>query len=74
MYLQSYMVGCACSHAHCSPEKCDHVNLFDSVYENLVDMYAMPMHGRFAYDENGKIILQVLIVDIDTYFIIIDVM
>ncbi|VAI48545.1 unnamed protein product [Triticum turgidum subsp. durum] len=55
---ESYMVGCVCSHAHCSPEKCDHVNLFDSVYENLVDMYAMPMHGRFAYDENGKIILQ----------------
>ncbi|XP_047082365.1 histone-lysine N-methyltransferase SUVR5 [Lolium rigidum] len=52
------LVSCACSHAHCSPGKCDHVNLFDSVHENPVDVYGIPMHGRFAYDENSKIILQ----------------
>jgi hypothetical protein len=67
MYLQDCLVGCACSHAHCSPGKCDHVNLFDSVHENPVDIYGIPMRGRFAYDENSKIILQVIIVGIYTF-------
>lgn len=60
-FLQNSMAGCACSYAHCSPDKCDHVSLFDRAYENLVDIYGTPMRGRFAYDENGKIILQVII-------------
>ncbi|KAJ1280652.1 hypothetical protein BS78_04G249300 [Paspalum vaginatum] len=54
---KSSMPGCACSHAECSPEKCDHVSLFDGVYGNLVDIHGTPMHGRFAY-EDSKIILQ----------------
>ncbi|GJN21999.1 hypothetical protein PR202_gb09524 [Eleusine coracana subsp. coracana] len=55
---ENSMARCACSYAHCSPEKCDHVSIFDRSYENLVDIYGTPMRGRFAYDENGKIILQ----------------
>uniref|UniRef100_A0ACD5YR58 Uncharacterized protein n=1 Tax=Avena sativa TaxID=4498 RepID=A0ACD5YR58_AVESA len=55
---ENRVTGCTCSHACCSPRKCDHVNLFDSVRENPVDIYGIPMHGRFAYDENSKIILQ----------------
>ncbi|KAF8729710.1 hypothetical protein HU200_017668 [Digitaria exilis] len=55
---ENSMPGCACSHTECSPEKCCHVSLFDSVYDNLVDIHGTPMHGRFAYDEDGKIILQ----------------
>lgn len=55
---ENYMAGCSCSHGHCSPGKCDHVNLSDSVYENLLDINGISMHGRFAYDENRKIILQ----------------
>ncbi|XP_006647777.1 histone-lysine N-methyltransferase SUVR5 [Oryza brachyantha] len=56
---ENSMTGCACSHAHCTPENCDHVNLFDSIYdENLVDLRGQPMRGRFAYDENDKVVLQ----------------
>ncbi|KAL6634993.1 hypothetical protein ACP70R_027664 [Stipagrostis hirtigluma subsp. patula] len=55
---ENSMWGCACSSAECSPEKCDHVNRFDSVYENLVDIHGAPMRGRFAYDEDSKLILQ----------------
>ncbi|KAF0934919.1 hypothetical protein E2562_028912 [Oryza meyeriana var. granulata] len=55
---ENSMAGCACSHAHCTPEKCDHVNLFGSIYDNLVDLHGLPMRGRFAYDENSKVILQ----------------
>jgi hypothetical protein len=59
------MAGCAC-YSHCSPEKCDHVSLVDRAYENLVDIYETPMRGRFAYDDNGKIILQVIAGSIGT--------
>ena len=62
------MPGCACSHTECSPEKCGHVSLFDGVYNNLVDIHGTPMHGRFAYDEDSKIILQVIIVSITHLF------
>ncbi|XP_062220080.1 histone-lysine N-methyltransferase SUVR5-like [Phragmites australis] len=55
---ENSMPGCACLYSQCSPEKCDHVNHFGSVYENLVDIHGEPMHGRFAYDEDSKIILQ----------------
>ncbi|KAG8059673.1 hypothetical protein GUJ93_ZPchr0002g23056 [Zizania palustris] len=55
---ENSMAGCACSHPHCTPEKCDHINLFDSTYENVVDIHDIPMHGRFPYDENSKVILQ----------------
>ena len=65
------MPGCACSHTECSPEKCGHVSLFDSVYNNLVDIHGTPMHGRFAYDEDSKIILQVIIVSI-THLLVLD--
>ncbi|AQK74071.1 histone-lysine N-methyltransferase SUVR5 isoform X4 [Zea mays] len=55
---ENSMPGCACSHPECSPEKCGHVSLFDGVYASLVDINGTPIHGRFAYDENSKIILQ----------------
>ncbi|XP_062222246.1 histone-lysine N-methyltransferase SUVR5-like isoform X2 [Phragmites australis] len=55
---ENSMAGCLCSRAECSPEKCGHISLFDSVYGNLVDIHGTPMHGRFAYDENSKLILQ----------------
>ncbi|CAN6233765.1 unnamed protein product [Urochloa humidicola] len=55
---ENSMPGCACSHIECSPEKCDHVSLFNNVYDNLVDIHGTRMHGRFAYDEASKIILQ----------------
>ncbi|XP_072964774.1 histone-lysine N-methyltransferase SUVR5 isoform X1 [Typha angustifolia] len=51
-------LGCACSHAQCCPENCDHVYLFDSDYEKAEDIYGKPMHGRFAYDDRGQIILE----------------
>lgn len=54
---ENSMPGCACSHAECSPEKCGHVNLFDGVYSNLVDIRGTPMRGRFAY-EDSKVVLQ----------------
>ncbi|KAG8072066.1 hypothetical protein GUJ93_ZPchr0006g42790 [Zizania palustris] len=70
---ENSMDGCACCHAHCTPEKCDHVNLFDSSYENLVDLHGIPMHGRFAYDENSKVILQVIVgINIHFYLFFID--
>ncbi|CAN6246392.1 unnamed protein product [Urochloa humidicola] len=55
---ENSMPGCACSHIECSPEKCDHVSLFNDVYDNPVDIHGTRMHGRFAYDEASKIILQ----------------
>lgn len=38
---------------------CDHVYLFDNDYEDAKDIYGKPMHGRFPYDERGRIILEV---------------
>ncbi|CAL5019127.1 unnamed protein product [Urochloa decumbens] len=55
---ENSMPGCACCHIECSPEKCDHVSLFNDVYKNLVDIHGTRMHGRFPYDEDSKIILQ----------------
>ncbi|CAD6249779.1 unnamed protein product [Miscanthus lutarioriparius] len=55
---ENSMPGCACSHPECSPENCGHVSLFDGVYGSLVDINGTPMHGRFAYAKDSKIILQ----------------
>lgn len=60
------MPGCACSYPECSPENCGHVSLFDGVYSGLVDINGTPMHGRFAYDKDSKIILQVILVSVGT--------
>jgi len=66
MFLQNSLPGCACSHPECSPENCGHVSLFDGVYGSLVDINGTPMHGRFAYAKDSKIILQVILVSIGT--------
>ncbi|KAK9285293.1 hypothetical protein L1049_024484 [Liquidambar formosana] len=55
---KSLQLGCACPHSTCSPEGCDHVYLFDNDYEDAKDIYGKPMHGRYPYDENGRIILE----------------
>lgn len=43
----------------CFPETCDHVYLFDNDYEDAKDIYGKPMSGRFPYDRNGRIIVEV---------------
>lgn len=55
---ESFHLGCGCSHSACSPEKCDHVYLFDTDYEDARDIYGKSMHGRFPYDDKGRIILE----------------
>ncbi|XP_047960217.1 histone-lysine N-methyltransferase SUVR5-like isoform X1 [Salvia hispanica] len=55
---ESLQLGCACAHSTCSSETCDHVYLFDNDYEDAKDIYGKPMHGRFPYDERGRIILE----------------
>ncbi|KAK4416270.1 Histone-lysine N-methyltransferase SUVR5 [Sesamum alatum] len=55
---ESLQLGCACAHSTCSSETCDHVYLFDNDYEDAKDIYGNPMHGRFPYDERGRIILE----------------
>ncbi|XP_043713692.1 histone-lysine N-methyltransferase SUVR5-like isoform X2 [Telopea speciosissima] len=56
--MESSQLGCACPHSTCYPETCDHVYLFDNDYENAEDIYGKTMHGRFPYDEKGRIILE----------------
>lgn len=56
--VEDSQLGCTCPAVKCSPEKCDHVYLFNNDYENAEDIYNKPMHGRFPYDEKGRIILQ----------------
>ncbi|XP_027151736.1 histone-lysine N-methyltransferase SUVR5 isoform X1 [Coffea eugenioides] len=56
--VESSQLGCACAHSVCSPVTCDHVYLFDNDYEDAKDIYGKPMHGRFPYDERGRIILE----------------
>ncbi|KAH6774682.1 hypothetical protein C2S51_013086 [Perilla frutescens var. frutescens] len=56
--LESSQLGCSCAHSRCSSEICDHVYLFDNDYEDAKDIYGKPMHGRFPYDERGRIILE----------------
>nr|XP_010906908.1 histone-lysine N-methyltransferase SUVR5 isoform X1 [Elaeis guineensis] len=51
-------LGCACPNLKCYPESCDHVYLFDNDYENAEDIHGKSMHGRFAYDERGRIVLE----------------
>ncbi|RWR95661.1 SET domain-containing protein [Cinnamomum micranthum f. kanehirae] len=56
--MKSSQLGCACQQPTCYPEKCDHVYLFNNDYENAEDIYGKLMHGRFPYDDDGKIILE----------------
>ncbi|ONK68314.1 uncharacterized protein A4U43_C05F10060 [Asparagus officinalis] len=51
-------LGCACLASKCSPEKCDHVYLFDNDYENAEDIHGRSMRGRFPYDEKGRLLLE----------------
>lgn len=55
---ESLQLGCACPHSACYPETCDHVYLFDNDYDDAKDINGKPMHGRFPYDEKGRIILE----------------
>lgn len=62
MYLgQNSQLGCTCPNLKCYPESCDHVYLFDNDYENAEDIHGKSMHGRFAYDERGRIVLEVML-------------
>nr|URM60682.1 C2H2 family protein [Gymnema sylvestre] len=55
---ESSQLGCACPDSVCSPAVCDHVYLFDNDYEDAKDIHGKPMHGRFPYDERGRVILE----------------
>ncbi|KAI4330330.1 hypothetical protein MLD38_028628 [Melastoma candidum] len=54
----SLQLGCSCTEASCAPEKCDHVYLFDNDYQDATDIDGKPIHGRFPYDEYGRLILE----------------
>ncbi|XP_050205052.1 histone-lysine N-methyltransferase SUVR5 [Mercurialis annua] len=56
--IESLQLGCGCPHSSCFPGRCDHVYLFDNDYEDATDIYGKPMHGRFPYDDKGRIILE----------------
>ncbi|XP_057984317.1 histone-lysine N-methyltransferase SUVR5 isoform X2 [Hevea brasiliensis] len=56
--VENLQLGCACPDSLCSPETCDHVYLFDNDYEEARDIYGKLMHGRFPYDDKGRIILE----------------
>ncbi|KAJ3669568.1 hypothetical protein LUZ60_011518 [Juncus effusus] len=51
-------LGCGCSNEGCSADKCDHAYLFENDYENAIDINGESMHGKFAYDQIGRVILQ----------------
>lgn len=53
-------MGCGCAHSTCSPKGCDHVYLFDNDYEDAKDINGKSMKGRFPYDDQGRIILEVI--------------
>lgn len=55
---KSSQLGCTCTQPQCFPESCDHVYLFDNDNDDAEDIYGQPMHGRFPYDEKGRIILE----------------
>ncbi|XP_057984320.1 histone-lysine N-methyltransferase SUVR5 isoform X2 [Hevea brasiliensis] len=56
--IENLQLGCACPDSLCSPETCDHVYLFDTDYEDARDICGKFMHGRFPYDDKGRIILE----------------
>lgn len=56
--IENSQLGCACIGSKCYPENCDHVYLFENDFENAMDIQGEPMHGRFPYDEKGRIILE----------------
>ncbi|KAG8641299.1 hypothetical protein MANES_13G134300v8 [Manihot esculenta] len=56
--IENLQLGCACPDSLCSPETCDHVYLFDNDYEDARDIFGKFMHGRFPYDDKGRIILE----------------
>ncbi|CAA0840892.1 Histone-lysine N-methyltransferase SUVR5 [Striga hermonthica] len=55
---ESLQLGCACAPSTCTSGACDHVYLFDNDYEDAKDIHGKLMHGRFSYDERGRIILE----------------
>ncbi|CAM6129157.1 unnamed protein product [Calypogeia fissa] len=55
---ENYKVGCSCEGHQCSPESCDHVDIFDNDNLDALDIYGKPMKGRFPYDNKGCIILE----------------
>lgn len=60
--MQDQQLGCKCPSSVCNPENCDHVYLFDDDHVNAKDVNGNSMHSRFAYDEKGRIVLEVLFV------------
>lgn len=55
---ESLQLGCACANSTCFPDTCDHVYLFDNDYEDAKDIDGKSMHGRFPYDQTGRVILE----------------
>lgn len=55
---KSSQLGCTCTQPQCIAGACDHVYLFENDNENAEDIYGKPIHGRFPYDEKGRIILE----------------
>ncbi|KAL3680164.1 hypothetical protein R1sor_023120 [Riccia sorocarpa] len=55
---ENYKIGCSCDKAQCTPDACEHVNLFDCDNAEACDIYGNPMRGRFPYDDHGCIILE----------------
>lgn len=58
-FFQSSKLGCACGEGKCNPLFCDHVSMFDNDNMEARDKSGVPMKGRFPYDDQGRIILEV---------------
>ena len=57
--LQNSKLGCACGEGRCNPGRCDHVMMFDNDNAEACDKSGVAIRGRFPYDEQGRIILEV---------------
>lgn len=42
--------------------------LFENDYENAEDICGTSMHGRFPYDEKGRIVLEVILIQLGVPF------
>ncbi|KAG0602145.1 hypothetical protein M758_11G162800 [Ceratodon purpureus] len=56
---KSSQVGCSCTGAKCSASSCDHVSMFDTDNAEACTINGNSIRGEFAYDEFGRIILDV---------------
>lgn len=59
LFFQNLQLGCGCLQSTCCPKTCDHVYLFNNDYENAKDKDGKLMEGRFPYDHEGRLLLEV---------------